>query len=233
MGKNRNKLRYVKGTCELERGIVSFIGGMSGVSEAQTWYHIIYAIKDKFPEIDFWIDPKLDCCETLPSTANYLRYTTCKNFNCSYEEFPNGEIRPKRKLSDLDKRKYKENRDKVDLGVNIEFVPVLPSMSKAEKVLRDDLKTIKDTLGGFDLHILDELKIVNSSVQKHEKLIDYVDVFSYVDLLEGYKEINNLCVNAIEELKDSTYYYHHLNCVMDIGLHSLKCLKKLEGLCTA
>lgn len=121
MGKNRNKLHYVKGVCELEKGDVHFEGGMSGVSRLQVWYYIIYAIKDKFKEIDFWIDPKMEKCHTLPSTSNYLRYTKCQKFVCEYKPFPNGVVKPKRKLSDLDKRKYSESRAKVDLGVKVEL----------------------------------------------------------------------------------------------------------------
>lgn len=140
MGKNRNKLHYVKGVCELEKGDVYFEGGMSGVSSLQAWYYVIYAIKDKFKEIDFWIDPKMEKCHTLPSTANYLRYTKCQKFVCEYKPFPKGVVKPKRKLSDLDKKKYAENRAKVDLGVKVElkdstldeggniveFVPTIP-----------------------------------------------------------------------------------------------------------
>ena len=121
MGKNRNKLHYVRGVCELEKGDVYFEGGMSGVSSLQVWYYVIYAIKDKFKEIDFWIDPKMERCETLPSTSNYLRYGKCQKFICEYKPFPEGVVKPKRKLSALDKKKYAENRAKVDLGVKVEL----------------------------------------------------------------------------------------------------------------
>ena len=118
---SKDKLRYVKGYCELEDGIVKFVGGMGGVSDSQCWYYIIYAIRDRFPKIDYWIDPKMEECRTLPSTMNHLRYGICKSLKCTFEPFPNGEIRPKKKLSEFDKSKYKENRSKVDSR----FIPVL------------------------------------------------------------------------------------------------------------
>lgn len=119
MGKNRNKLHYVVGECELEKGVVSFVGGMSGVSHSQVRYHVIYAIKDKFSEIDFWIDPVLSKCSTLPSTSNSLRYGVCSKFVCTYKPFEDGIVKPKLKLSDLDKRNYATARAKVDLGVSV------------------------------------------------------------------------------------------------------------------
>ena len=120
--KNKNKLHYVKGFCELETGIVEFVGGMYGVSTSQTWYHTIYAIRDKYTHIDFWIDPKFDVCKTIHPTENFLRRGICSTFKCKYKKFKNGEIRPKLKLTDIDKKKYNQERSKVDLGIIIEEV---------------------------------------------------------------------------------------------------------------
>lgn len=229
MGKNRNKLRYVKGTCELEKGVVSFVGGMSGVSTAQTWYHVIYAIKDKFPEIDFWIDPKLDCCETLPSTANYLRYGLCKSFNCSYEEFPNGEIKPKRKLSALDKRKYNENRSKVDLGVNIEFVPVLPVFEFNNDNIEQDLVKCIDVLKSYDYYDMSKLTNVSNLITQHENLLDNIEDGSYNKLLSLYQETRELSLKALQDLQGNNFTNNFL-LVSNIGLKSFICMKKLRTL---
>lgn len=132
----KDKLRYVKGFCELEDGIVRFVGGMSGVSDLQTWYYIIYAIKDRFPKIDYWIDPKMEICQTLPSTLNHLRYGICQSLKCTFEKFPNGEIKPKLKLNELDKQTYKANRARIAEGVIpvLEFEPVSEPIS-SENIL--------------------------------------------------------------------------------------------------
>lgn len=132
----KDKLRYVKGFCELEDGIVRFVGGMSGVSDLQTWYYIIYAIKDRFPKIDYWIDPKMEICQTLPSTLNHLRYGICQSLKCTFEKFPNGEIKPKLKLNELAKQTYKANRARIAEGVIpvLEFEPVSEPIS-SENIL--------------------------------------------------------------------------------------------------
>lgn len=129
MGKNRHRLYYVKGYCELESGIVRFIGGMGGVSTSQAWYHIIYALRKPY-NIDYWIDPVMEKCETLPSTKNHLRYGICKKFHCTFEPYPDGKKRHFRKFTDAEKRNF----DKVDGSQLPTFEPAttLPTFDEEE-----------------------------------------------------------------------------------------------------
>ncbi|GAA0101414.1 hypothetical protein UT300012_21290 [Paraclostridium bifermentans] len=181
----KDKLRYVKGYCELEDGIVRFVGGMNGVSDLQCWYYIIYAIRDRFPKIDYWIDPSMEECRTLPSTANHLRYGVCKSLQCTFEAFPNGEIRRKRKLTQLDKNKYEMNRAKV----SSEFIPVLEFEPTKEPIsFEDNGKTHKMSLG-FDI------------TKDGKDMDDYVktNTSSYLEVIRGdIKDYNKALVELVE-----------------------------------
>lgn len=203
MAKDRNKLHYVRGYCELEKGMVTFIGGMYGVSRAQTWYHVIYAIKDKFKYIDFWIDPQFEECHTLPSTDNHLRNTVCKTFTCKYEEFPNGEIRPKRKLSELDKRKYDENRSKVNLGINIEFTPVAPTFGEDMKEQRiiSEIQRCLDVLNSNEIYDLDKVREIVKLLKGHRHLLNSAKNININLLLEKYDELRKLAVDTYPKLQ--------------------------------
>ncbi len=203
MAKDRNKLHYVRGYCELEKGMVTFIGGMYGVSRAQTWYHVIYAIKDKFKYIDFWIDPQFEECHTLPPTENYLRNTVCKSFTCTYEEFPNGEIRPKRKLSELDKRKYDENRSKVNLGINIEFTPVAPTFGEDMKEQRiiSEIQRCLDVLNSNEIYDLDKVREIVKLLKGHRYLLNPAKNININLLLEKYDELRKLAVDTYPKLQ--------------------------------
>ena len=164
---------------------------------------MIYAIKDKFKYIDFWIDPQFEECRTLPSTENYLRNTVCKTFTCKYEEFPNGEIRPKKKLSELDKRKYDENRSKVNLGIAIEFVPVTPTFGKdlTGQRIMSDLQTCLDVLNSNDIYNLDKVKEIVNLVKGHRHLLNSAKDINTNLLLEKYEEVRELSVNTYPKLQ--------------------------------
>ena len=212
MGKNRNKLHYVKGVCELEKGDVYFEGGMSGVSSLQAWYHVIYAIKDKFKEIDFWIDPKMEKCHTLPSTANYLRYTKCQKFVCEYKPFPKGVVKPKRKLSDLDKKKYAENRAKVDLGVKVElkdstldeggnvveFVPTEPIFASTEPINEPSVARVPYTVKSNVMMVGGKVMFMASPNENYT----YKELEGKLNLYNDCKDILQNIIKDFKELCD-------------------------------
>lgn len=211
----KDKLRYVKGYCELEDGIVRFVGGMGGVSNSQCWYYIIYAIRDRFPKIDYWIDPKMEECHTLPPTMNHLRYGVCKSLKCTFEPFPNGEIRPKKKLSELDRNKYNEGRAKV----NSDFIPVLEFEPANEPPLFEDViekansqkKTRRMT---FDLNEgkdIDKTLVSKVNVEGSKTMDDYVnslrklvrislEVFNGSKSVEDYEAESSKEIEKLDEL---------------------------------
>ena len=162
MSKNSLKLRYVKGTCELEKGVVSFIGSMNSVSNRQAWYYTIYAIKDKFPEIDYWIDPIMKECRGLTSSEYHIRREVAGKFNCRFEPFPNGEIRPKRKLSAASKRNYEIQRANADLNLEVNWeddeiddgVPCGPSKYICADGMRSSWVSISLELIEKDIRVL-------------------------------------------------------------------------------
>ncbi|WP_394863415.1 hypothetical protein [Paraclostridium bifermentans] len=84
------KLHFTKGNCELENGLVEFVGGVNGVSESQVQFHILSVIRNKF-NIDYWIEPKLEECFTLPSELNHLRYGLCKYIYLKFTPYPENE----------------------------------------------------------------------------------------------------------------------------------------------
>lgn len=163
MSKNKNKLHYIKGVCELETGVIEFVGGMYGVSSCQTWYHTIYAIRDKYPYIDFWIDPKFEICKTIHPTEGFLRYGICKTFKCKYKKFKNGEVRPKLKLTEIDKKRYNRERSKIDLSILIEEVNSWKDISKAyTKDMQDYFKELEKDFKSF----CDIERVINNINQK-------------------------------------------------------------------
>lgn len=239
MGKNRNKLHYVRGVCELEKGDVYFEGGMSGVSGLQVWYYVIYAIKDKFKEIDFWIDPKMERCETLPSTSNYLRYGKCQKFVCEYKPFPEGVVKPKRKLSDLDKKKYAENRAKVDLGVKVELRE--PKFDLREGDIVFDEPTLDE--GGNKVEYVPTEPIEPNGVERvpyrvrskvmmldgkvkfmaspYEKF-NYTELQDKLKLYSNCKEVMKDCIKGFKELGDEVISHRISSVELDATLGILR-----------
>lgn len=225
MGKNRNKLHYVKGVCELEKGEVYFEGGMSGVSRLQVWYYVIYAIKDKFKEIDFWIDPQMERCETLPSSSNYLRYTKCQKFVCEYKPFSKGVVKPKRKLSDLDKKKYAEDRSKVDLGVKVElkkstldeggnkvdYVPTEPIEPNSVERVPYKVRSNVMMLNG-------KVRFMASPYEKY----DYVELQDKLKLYSDCKGVMEECIKDITDLGIKVLYHNINSADLDITLGILE-----------
>ena len=129
--------------------------------------------------------------------------TVCKTFTCKYEEFPNGEIRPKKKLSELDKRKYDENRSKVNLGIAIEFVPVTPTFGKdlTGQRIMSDLQTCLDVLNSNDIYNLDKVKEIVNLVKGHRHLLNSAKDINTNLLLEKYEEVRELSVNTYPKLQ--------------------------------
>lgn len=92
------KLHFTKGKCELENGLVEFVGGVNGVSESQVQFHVLSVIRNKF-NIDYWIEPKLEECFTLPSELNHLRYGLCKYIYLKFTPYPEGKYKTFTKLT--------------------------------------------------------------------------------------------------------------------------------------
>lgn len=212
----KDKLRYVKGYCELEDGIVRFVGGMGGVSDLQCWYYIIYAIRDRFPKIDYWIDPKMEQCHTLPSTMNHLRYGVCKSLKCVFEPYPNGEIRPKKKLSELDKNKYNASRAKVDT----KFIPVLefepvteyPTFEEMIEKANSKKKVRRMSLGTNGEQIMDKTLVGKLNVEGEDTLDEYIstlrklvrislEVFNGLKSVSDYKTDSSVEIEKLNKLE--------------------------------
>lgn len=201
MSKNKSseQLRYVKGTCELEDGVVSFEGSMRSVSNHQAWYYTIYAIKDKFPEIDYWIDPRMDECRGLTSSDNRLRREVESKFNCKFEAFPNGDIKPKTKLSELYKKNYKEQRANIDLDINVEWED-----EKDKKIEIEDNEEVDGIPCGLSPYICVD-GIRSSTVRNSLNLIERSLIFlsKKEDMLE---ELQN-AVSKTEDLLGVDYNF--------------------------
>lgn len=227
--KNSIQLRYVKGTCELEVGVVKFVGSMSSVSNHQAWYYTIYAIKDKFPEIDYWINPIMEECRGLTSRDDKLREEVRGKFNCKFEPFPNGEIRPKKKLSEVSKKIYAEQRAKVDLGVKVEWedeidvIPCTPTSYICGDGIRSSM--IRNSLNVIERDLIciarskckvEELK---KQVHKVESLlgVDYNFKDDYMlRIIAACEELRQACNEIVKEyeLNDAEKGMYYTNIIM-------------------
>lgn len=128
------KLHFTKGTCELENGLVEFVGGINGVSSPQVQFHILCIIRKQF-NVDYWIEPKLEECFTLPSELNHLRYGLCKYIYLKFTEYP----------KDKHKTFVKLTRDQIvsDSGYsvrNIKLVDKLPDRPRPRDNSKSNLE---------------------------------------------------------------------------------------------
>lgn len=216
----KSKLYHIKGQCELEDGIVYFEGGMSGVSSRQAWYHTIYAIRELYKRVDYWINPVMEFANTLPSTYNCIRYGIASKFLHNFIPFKNGIIKPKLKLSNLDKNKlnsidknvvpaFQKGNSPTEIlfnGTPIEELIPIPTIEFNENEFKDykGEYTVLDAIKLFTTGniSMEELLTYSSSLNNHIQKTNFHDI----DSLEAYNtiliKVNNIIIDYYMKLTD-------------------------------
>ena len=255
---NENKLWYVKGNCELEKGIVKFAGTVKGVSIDQAWYYVINAIKYKFPKIDFWITPQIDdykminykdkndlllmynsselklkgCYRSNMLEKLYVDYMSGRiiaygGLSCTFEPFPNGEIRRKPKLTEP-YNAFTQNLSYIIKDENIKDEKEIIKENKEfnSKLILTDQDLILRCLDTEDIYDSKILKDLIERLNNHKELLnDYS--FSYIaEMTSRYKKIHEKCLSITKKLQ-SLEHSNTLILITDMYIKSRDYMEKI------